>query len=239
MALNYVDTAYPYHRETSETFLVRALQDGYRERIKLATKMPCWKMEKFEDFDRFLDEQLGKLQTDHIGFYPLYSLDAKSWPKVRDLGVLRWAEGALADGRIGHLGFVSSPWQHSGPDYGYRALSTGERTAWLPGRENLCTFAQGKKPENSWPAFLSWIAGDDFTIVRRGESLFSNGWGYSARTDIAIWSRSWMQNANQRSTSWPCTGSAGAWKTRMRLRNTCPDSPTFGQPLAEDPLAGG
>jgi predicted aldo/keto reductase-like oxidoreductase len=103
--VNYVDTAYPYHRETSETFLGRALQDGYRERIKLATKMPCWKVEKFEDFDRLLDEQLEKLQTDYIDFYLLHALDAKGWPKVRDQGVLRWAEGALAGGRIGHLGF--------------------------------------------------------------------------------------------------------------------------------------
>jgi predicted aldo/keto reductase-like oxidoreductase len=103
--VNYVDTAYPYHRETSETFLGRALQDGYRERIKLATKMPCWKVEEFEDFDRLLEEQLGKLQTDHIDFYLLHALDAKSWPKVRDQGVLRWAEGTLTDGRIGHLGF--------------------------------------------------------------------------------------------------------------------------------------
>lgn len=103
--VNYVDTAYPYHRETSESFLGRALQDGYRERIKLATKMPCWKIETPEDFDRFLNEQLEKLQTDHIDFYLLHSLNANSWPKVRDQGVLRWAEGAIADGRIGYLGF--------------------------------------------------------------------------------------------------------------------------------------
>jgi predicted aldo/keto reductase-like oxidoreductase len=103
--VNYVDTAYPYHRGTSETFLGRALQDGYRERVKVATKMPSWKVEAFEDFDRFLEEQLGKLQTRHVDFYLLHSLDAETWPKVRDLGVLRWAQGALADGRIGHLGF--------------------------------------------------------------------------------------------------------------------------------------
>ena len=103
--VNYVDTAYPYHRETSEVFLGRALQDGYRERVKLATKMPCWKVEKPEDFDRFLDEQLAKLQTDHIDFYLLHSLNADTWAQVRDKGVLRWAEGALTDGRIGYLGF--------------------------------------------------------------------------------------------------------------------------------------
>jgi predicted aldo/keto reductase-like oxidoreductase len=103
--VNYVDTAYPYHRETSERFLGRALQGGYRERVRLATKMPCWKAESSEDFDRFLDEQLERLQTGFVDFYLLHSLNASSWAKVRDLGVLSWAEGALASGRIGHLGF--------------------------------------------------------------------------------------------------------------------------------------
>jgi predicted aldo/keto reductase-like oxidoreductase len=35
--VNYVDTAYPYHGGNSERFLSRALQDGYRERVKLVT----------------------------------------------------------------------------------------------------------------------------------------------------------------------------------------------------------
>jgi predicted aldo/keto reductase-like oxidoreductase len=103
--VNYVDTAYPYHREESERFVGRALQDGYRERVKLATKLPCWKVETTEDFDRFLGEQLTKLQTDHIDFYLLHSLNERNWPKMLDLDVLHRAEGALADGRIRHLGF--------------------------------------------------------------------------------------------------------------------------------------
>ena len=103
--VNYVDTAYTYHQETSEPFLGRALQEGYRERIRLATKLPSWKVEGPEDFDRYLGEQLKRLRTEHIDFYLLHSLNAGSWAKIRDLGVLRWAEGALADGRIGHLGF--------------------------------------------------------------------------------------------------------------------------------------
>jgi len=103
--LNYVDTAYPYHGGNSEWFVGRALRNGYREKVRLATKLPCWKVEAWEDFDRFLNEQLEKLQTDHIDFYLLHSLNQESWHKVRDLGVLKWAEGAIADGRIGHLGF--------------------------------------------------------------------------------------------------------------------------------------
>jgi predicted aldo/keto reductase-like oxidoreductase len=103
--VNYVDTAYGYHRENSEKFLGRALQDGYRQRIKLATKLPCWLVEVYEDFDKYLDEQRERLQTDHIDFYLLHALNDKSWPKMRDLKVLDWAETALADGRIGHLGF--------------------------------------------------------------------------------------------------------------------------------------
>ena len=54
--VNYVDTAYPYHLQTSEPLLGRVLSDGYRERVKLATKMPTWMIEGAEDFDRYLNE---------------------------------------------------------------------------------------------------------------------------------------------------------------------------------------
>ncbi len=103
--VNYVDTAYTYHQGTSEKFLGRALQDGYRERVKLATKLPSWLVKTPEDFDRYLNEQLERLQTSHIDFYLLHSLNEKTWAGLRDLNVFRWAEGAMADGRIGHLGF--------------------------------------------------------------------------------------------------------------------------------------
>ena len=103
--VNYLDTAYGYHGGNSEILVGKALRDGYRDKARLATKLPVWKVEGYADFDRLLNEQLGKLQTEHIDFYLLHGLDRSSWHKVRDLDVLKWAEGAIADGRIGHLGF--------------------------------------------------------------------------------------------------------------------------------------
>jgi len=103
--VNYVDTAYGYHRENSEPFLGRALQDGYRQRVRLATKLPCWMVEKAQDFDRFLNTQLERLQTDYLDFYLLHGLSEKRWKEMRELNVLDWAERAMADGRFHHLGF--------------------------------------------------------------------------------------------------------------------------------------
>ena len=103
--VNYVDTAYPYHQSTSEPLIGRALKGGYRERVKLATKMPCWLVKEPADFDRYLDEQRSRLDTETIDFYLLHALHAERWHAMRDLGVLDWAERALADGRIGHIGF--------------------------------------------------------------------------------------------------------------------------------------
>lgn len=104
--VNYVDTAYPYHEKNSEIVTGKALRDGYRERIKLATKSPVWNIKKTEDFDKYLDRQLEKLQTEHIDFYLFHGLDKKRWDNVvLRLNLLERAEAAMRDGRIGHIGF--------------------------------------------------------------------------------------------------------------------------------------
>jgi predicted aldo/keto reductase-like oxidoreductase len=103
--VNYVDTAYAYHNEVCESVVGRVLQNGYREKVKLATKLPCYAVESAKDFDRYLNEQLRRLQTGKIDFYLLHTLKKWSWEKVRDLKVFDWAEKAMADGRIEYLGF--------------------------------------------------------------------------------------------------------------------------------------
>ena len=103
--VNYIDTAYIYHGGNSEKFLGHALKDGYREKVKIATKLPSWIVNESKDFDSLLDDQLKRLQTETIDVYLLHGLNHTQWPKLRDLGVLEWAEKARQDGRIRHLGF--------------------------------------------------------------------------------------------------------------------------------------
>lgn len=104
--LNYVDTAYNYLDGNSELITGEALQDGYREKVFLATKSPVWLYESEEDFDRLLDEQLRKLQTDHIDFYLLHSLHKERFEeKVLKFGTIEKMKAAKAAGKIRYMGF--------------------------------------------------------------------------------------------------------------------------------------
>ena len=78
---------------------------GYRDRVNLATKCPTWLIEKHGDFDRYLDTQLSKLQTDHIDMYLLHSLGKERWGVLVEADVFRFLDRAKQDGRILNAGF--------------------------------------------------------------------------------------------------------------------------------------
>ena len=109
--VNYVDTAYPYHRDSmtksgeSEPFTARALRNGYREKVYLATKMPCWLVKKKEDLTRYLNEQLNRLETDHIDFYLLHNLNKGNWEAMKKVNVFEFLDKAIASGKIKYAGF--------------------------------------------------------------------------------------------------------------------------------------
>jgi uncharacterized protein len=103
--LNYVDTGYTYHNEQSEVALGKALQDGYRDKVKVADKLPTWLVQSQADVERLLDIQLDRLGVDCIDFYLTHNLNRVLWPVVQQHNVLEELEKAREKGKIRHLGF--------------------------------------------------------------------------------------------------------------------------------------
>ncbi|MGB8891552.1 MAG: aldo/keto reductase [Methanoregula sp.] len=103
--VNYIDTAYPYLNGESEPFVGRALSGGYRKKVNLATKLPSWLVRSREDMDKYLDEQLERLMTDHIDFYLVHGLNDMFWGNLSTLKVTEFFDDAIADGRIRYAGF--------------------------------------------------------------------------------------------------------------------------------------
>jgi predicted aldo/keto reductase-like oxidoreductase len=103
--VNYLDTAFGYHQGESEVVLGKALKDGYREKVRIATKLPVYRVEKQENLEEYFNTHLKRLQTDHIDFYLMHGLREASWSKVKKFDIISWAEEKLDEGKINHIGF--------------------------------------------------------------------------------------------------------------------------------------
>jgi predicted aldo/keto reductase-like oxidoreductase len=101
--VNYLDTAYMYGE--SEVITGKALRDGYRNKAYLATKSPIWNITKHEDFEKYLDEELKRIGTDHIDFYLLHNLSYGHWEKVKRFDGLTFLDKMVAKGKIAHKAF--------------------------------------------------------------------------------------------------------------------------------------
>ena len=101
--VNYLDTAYVY--EGSEATLAKALAGGYRERIHLATKSNTWGIESHADWEKCLDEQLERLNTDYFDVYLLHNLYDLNWERTLRYDGLGFLDKMVAKGKIRHTGF--------------------------------------------------------------------------------------------------------------------------------------
>lgn len=102
--VNYFDTAYMY--PNSEVILGRVLAKGYRDQVKIATKLPPFMVKKYEDLDKIFYEELRRLQTDRIDYYFMHMLtDVKIWNRLVGLGIIEWIEEKKQKGEIINIGF--------------------------------------------------------------------------------------------------------------------------------------
>ena len=103
--VNYLDSGYLYHMGKSEPIIAKALENGYREKVRIATKLPVRIVESADKFDDYLNEQMERLKTKKLDFYLLHGLNGEVWPTVRDWGILDWADKKIAEGKFSHFGF--------------------------------------------------------------------------------------------------------------------------------------
>jgi uncharacterized protein len=104
--VNYFDTAYFYHNGKSESLLGEALSGGYREKVKIATKLPPFMVSKLEGAKKIFDTQITKLKTDYIDYYLLHMLtDKATLDRMAAIGVMDWLEQLKKDGKIKNIGF--------------------------------------------------------------------------------------------------------------------------------------
>ncbi len=98
--VTYLDTAYVYLGKTSETVLGKALLDGYRDRVTIATKMPMEAVKDRASMQALLDEELKKLQTDHIDYYLMHGINRKKWEYFKSIGAPEFFDDMKKEGRI-------------------------------------------------------------------------------------------------------------------------------------------
>ena len=103
--INYFDTAYLYLG--NEALLGRILQrNGLRAKVKIATKMPQYFVKKPGDWDRFFGIELERLQTDHVEYYLMHTLNSiEQWQRLVGFGAEEWIQRKKAAGQIGSIGF--------------------------------------------------------------------------------------------------------------------------------------
>ncbi len=103
--VNYLDTAYVYGG--SEEAVGKILAKNHcRDQINLATKLPHYLIRSVEGAEKKFQEELRRLQTDHIDYYLMHMLnDVKTWERLSSLGMQKWIREKKESGQIRNIGF--------------------------------------------------------------------------------------------------------------------------------------
>ena len=108
--VNYYDTAYVYHSGESEKFLGDTMKKYPRDSYCLATK---YFIQADPDYKKVFEEQLARLQTDHIDFYLIHGIFDTTYQQYIDSGCIESFAEQKRLGTIRYLGFSS----HAKPEH--------------------------------------------------------------------------------------------------------------------------
>ncbi|MBQ0071951.1 MAG: aldo/keto reductase [Spirochaetales bacterium] len=102
--INYYDTAYVYNAGDSERAVGECMKKHPRDSFYLATK---FNYGANPDYKAVFEEQLARLQTDHIDFYLLHCLLDNNIDSYLNCGCIEYFMEQKELGRIKYLGFSS------------------------------------------------------------------------------------------------------------------------------------
>lgn len=106
--INYYDTAWGYHKGTSELVLGEVLCAKYpRESFYIASKFPGFDVENIKKAAEIFEKQLEKCRVDYFDFYLFHSVTDTNAPGYldRELGLYDYIVQQKKQGRIKYLGF--------------------------------------------------------------------------------------------------------------------------------------
>ena len=103
--VNYYDTAYIY--SGSEAAVGEIFERNHiRAKVNIATKLPQYLIGSRAALDRYFDEELSRLRTDHVDYYLMHHLtDVAMWEKLKRVGILDWIREKKESGAIRNIGF--------------------------------------------------------------------------------------------------------------------------------------
>ena len=106
--INYYDTAWGYHGESSELVLGKALARYPRDSFYVATKFPGYDAANWGKVEEIFERQLTKLGVDHFDFYLFHNVCEMNIDAYLDdgkYGIYSYLMQQKRNGRIRHLGF--------------------------------------------------------------------------------------------------------------------------------------
>jgi len=104
---NYFDTAYTYLGGESETAIRKAVVERYdREKIRITTKLPVWKLKSREDIDRYFNEQCEKCGVEYFDTYLLHWMTERTFEKAEKFDVFGRIKELKAEGKVKKIGFL-------------------------------------------------------------------------------------------------------------------------------------